>query len=266
MSNKQGFTLTEILLAAVIVGMIGVALASLTRAASRESGAGNSRVMLRNSLSVAMRQLRQDVHRASRAWYVQGPIQAVSPSQEVTLLRLAQNTNALDDTFDDGDSSRQYIVYCFKKGTDYELSSGDPVEPIAAGLTKGNNKATTDGGVIERVVWNIASGDANPEDFCPADKSAASSHSTWLRHVKFISSDYTYTTTSGTKSYPVPLFSINGFDNGSTDVSQSTNRYNGNQAGEGAILDVKLIVELPSSPIVNETMEEKLIFTNGGKF
>lgn len=61
MKNKKGFTLTEVLLAAMIVGVIGVALAALTTAALRESGAGRVRLMLRNQLSLFMRQLRQDV-------------------------------------------------------------------------------------------------------------------------------------------------------------------------------------------------------------
>ena len=34
MKNRKGFTLTEVLLAVMVVGLIGVALASLTTAAS----------------------------------------------------------------------------------------------------------------------------------------------------------------------------------------------------------------------------------------
>lgn len=55
----------EILLAAMIVGVIGVALAALTTAGARESGVGRTKTMLRNQLSLAMRQLRQDVRGAS---------------------------------------------------------------------------------------------------------------------------------------------------------------------------------------------------------
>ena len=61
MKNNKGFTLTEVLLAAMIVGIIGIALAALTTAALRESGIGRSRLMLRNQLSLFLRQLRQDV-------------------------------------------------------------------------------------------------------------------------------------------------------------------------------------------------------------
>ncbi len=67
MNNKNGFTLTEILLAVMIVGVIGIALAALTTAAVRESGAGRTRLMLRNQISLAMRQLRQDIHESTAA-------------------------------------------------------------------------------------------------------------------------------------------------------------------------------------------------------
>ena len=50
MKNNKGFTLTEILLAVMIVGIIGVALAALTTAASREGGVGRSKILLRNIL------------------------------------------------------------------------------------------------------------------------------------------------------------------------------------------------------------------------
>ena len=65
MNNCKGFTLTEILLAVLIVGLIGIALAALTGTAVRESGVGRTRLMLRNQVSAALRQLRQDVHLAS---------------------------------------------------------------------------------------------------------------------------------------------------------------------------------------------------------
>ncbi|MBP5404046.1 MAG: type II secretion system protein [Elusimicrobiaceae bacterium] len=65
MNNKNGFTLTEILLAVMIVGVIGIALAALTTAAVRESGTGRTRLMLRNQISLAMRQLRQDIHEST---------------------------------------------------------------------------------------------------------------------------------------------------------------------------------------------------------
>lgn len=67
MNNKKGFTLTEVLLAAMIVGLIGIALAALTTAALRESGVGRVRLTLRNQASLFLRQLRQDVRESTRA-------------------------------------------------------------------------------------------------------------------------------------------------------------------------------------------------------
>ena len=61
MKNNKGFTLTEILLAVMIVGVIGIALAALTTASVRESGVGRTKAILRGQLSIALRQLRQDV-------------------------------------------------------------------------------------------------------------------------------------------------------------------------------------------------------------
>ena len=64
MMNNKGFTLTEVLLAAMIVGIIGIALAALTTAALRESSVGRTRIMLRNQASLFLRQLRQDIREA----------------------------------------------------------------------------------------------------------------------------------------------------------------------------------------------------------
>lgn len=65
MKSNKGFTLTEVLLAVMIVGLVGVALAALTGTSVRESNVGRTRMMLRNQASIALRQLRQDVHQAS---------------------------------------------------------------------------------------------------------------------------------------------------------------------------------------------------------
>ena len=62
MKNKKGFTLMEVLLAAMIVGVIGLALAALTTAAMRESGIGRTRALVRNQISYALRQLRDDLN------------------------------------------------------------------------------------------------------------------------------------------------------------------------------------------------------------
>lgn len=247
MKNRQGFTLTEILLAVMIVGIIGVALASLTTAASRESGAGNSRVMLRNNFSIALRQLRQDVHGASRILFAQGamstaPAQSESPNQ-VPLLVLANNLSVLNEKIDTN-ANIQFIAYCFTRGGTTTLSSGDDVQP------KDNSY---DGGKITREVWT---GDTLPTSTtaCQSTKTGRTI-STWLSNVKFISNSYTY----DSKHYPVPLFSLVDFNR------ETTYNNSWSLAGEGAVLDVKVIVELPSAPVVNEVVEERMLLSNSGK-
>ena len=252
MRNRKGFTLTEVLLAAAIVGIIGVALASLTTAASRESGAGSSRVMLRNSLSVAIRQLRQDVHSASRALFAIGEMATATTTaaNQTPLLVLAKNSSVADEVCPHC-GEKQYIAYCFERvvSGNTTLSSGDSIQPTFSGST--DNSVTTDGGTIYRVVWS-----APQADYCPANAASSGAQvSTWLRNVKFISSNYGFG--EGNNShYPVPLFLVRDFKGDS---------YSGNLDGQGARLEVKLIVELPSYPVVNETIEKKLLFTNGGR-
>ncbi len=74
MNNKKGFTLTEVLLAAMVVGLLGVALAALTSSATKEGGRGRTRIILRNNLSMALRQLRQDIHGASSISFPSGKL------------------------------------------------------------------------------------------------------------------------------------------------------------------------------------------------
>ncbi|MBP5429727.1 MAG: prepilin-type N-terminal cleavage/methylation domain-containing protein [Elusimicrobiaceae bacterium] len=66
MNNNRGFTLTEVLLAATIVGVIGVAVVALTTSAMREGSMGRSRQALRNEISISMRQLRNDLQNAKK--------------------------------------------------------------------------------------------------------------------------------------------------------------------------------------------------------
>ncbi len=65
MNNNKGFTLTEILLAAMVVGIIGIALAAITTAGIREGKTGRTKAIMRNQLSTTLRQLRQDIDLAS---------------------------------------------------------------------------------------------------------------------------------------------------------------------------------------------------------
>ena len=251
MKRKNGFTLTEVLLAVMIVGIIGVALASLTTAASRESGVGNSRVMLRNNLSVALRQLRQDVHEASRILYVpQAPLSGSAPTTATPLLVLAKNED-LDGTkiIEGEDHAQVYVAYCFTAGNKDTLSSGSPVQP---------ESYATDGGSIERRVSTnrpttdyCCTATSSSEDYC-----TSSTTSPWLHNVKFISNDYA----NNDHHYPVPLFELSAYKTSDGLVDEADNV----DLTRGAVLKVNVIVELPSNPVVNEVVEERLLLSNGG--
>ena len=75
MMNRKGFTLTEVLLAALIVGVMGVALAALTTSAVRESSTGRTKAVLRNQISIALRQLRQDIQESVSVKSIQNGIE-----------------------------------------------------------------------------------------------------------------------------------------------------------------------------------------------
>ena len=122
MMKKKGFTLTEVLLAVMIVAIIGVALASLTTAASRESGVGSSRIVLRNNLTSFLRRLRQDIYGATRVLYVGGNI-SVSNTNSVPLLLLANNMDLRGNAVD-GSHPVSYIAYCFTRGSESAYPSG----------------------------------------------------------------------------------------------------------------------------------------------
>ena len=123
--RRGGFTLTEVLLAVMIVGLIAVALAALTRAAARESGAGRSKIMLRNNLSTFVRTLRRDMSQATVVKSVSKEASCNTRSP-VTLVRLAQNVDSSgnmiirtvkEDTLYTIQEAT-YITYCFLCGTD----------------------------------------------------------------------------------------------------------------------------------------------------
>jgi len=241
MKNKKGFTLTEILLAVMILGIVGVALASLTTAASREAGIGRSRVVLRENLSLALRQLRQDVHDSTQLWYARGAVDTTVPSGAVPLLLLLTNS-----TFDGAqvDTGNQfYILYCFQPGTVATLDDGRSVQPTGS----------RDEGIIYRKkkqfsnVSSIAWADTyNPSCGTP---SSDSEFEVFLEHVKFIP-----VTTNG---YPVPLFQVHGvtgrYSHRDSAVSQKL----------GSELLLKLILELPTLPVLNDVTEETFVLRNG---
>ena len=200
---RKGFTLTEVLLAVMIVGLIGVALASLTRAAAREGGVGRSKIMLRNNLSSFMRTLRNDLAEAS--------VLNISADGTGTrkLLEIGKNIKTklnatdADEAIVGTDISK--ITYCFVEGTD------------TANIAPADAKR---GGEIYRF--------ESDSEYSDCDN--LSKGKLVLGNVKSIPSG----------AYIVPSFKRNIFSRG-----QSSN-----------LLTVKLIVELNSTPIVNEVIEE----------
>lgn len=141
MKNKSGFTLTEVLLAVMVVGLIGVALASLTTAATRESGVGRSKVMLRNNLSLFLRTLRDDINAAT---YIN--MGSTSGPGSGTLIELCDNKTMLGESLTAMPGVGGIggcVVYTFEKGS-------------ATGSDATSNKVVptdaTRGGIIYRKV------------------------------------------------------------------------------------------------------------------
>lgn len=236
MKNKRGFTLTEILLAVMIVGIIGVALAALTTAASRESGVGRSKILLRNNLSIALRQLREDIHQATQVMYVRGRIDSVSSGTVVPLLVLGKyidQTGASVDTI----HTPSYVTYCFVAG-------GTAAKPTGS-LSKGT---------IYRRELSIPPAWNSYTPQC-GDPSSDSDFKVFLNNVKFIppigsSGDAQY--------YPVPLFKRSG-----SETVYSNKTSGAIDKDLASVLVVKLITELPSSPVVNDVVEETFVLPNG---
>lgn len=242
MKNRKGFTLTEILLAIMVVGIIGVALAALTTSATRESGVGRSRVVLRNNLTRMLRQLRYDIQSSSQVLYAKGVI--TDASGATPLLVLAKNT--MFDGRSVGSLPASYVIYCFNAGGDTLTANEAMVLPQGA----------RDGGTITRFeseelpAWQYPGEDSQPGPVCMGGQ-------TILSDVKYIPS-------SADGNYPVPYFGLVGH-NGEYDYfslpvpDEGTPR----QPTIHSQLQVNLIVELPSSPVVNEVVEETFVVPNG---
>jgi len=246
MKRKKGFTLTEVLLAVLVVALIGVALASLTTAASREGGVGRSKVMLRNHMSRSIRQLRRDVNEASRIIFARGqiPLNTINGSTPISLLLLGRNLR-LDGTAIPG-MTPQYILYCFVPGTQTTTANGSGVVPANA----------KDGGIIYRTVLSDANNDGTPDGLTfESDSNHApictSSLMTevLLDNVKFIPPSAT-----AEDNYPVPLFAARGFS-GIYSANTSTTL-----VGQ---LIVNFILELNSSPVVNDVAAEEFVLPTG---
>ncbi|OUO56972.1 PulJ/GspJ family protein [Candidatus Avelusimicrobium gallicola] len=239
MKNKKGFTLTEILLAVMIVGIIGVALAALTTAASRESGVGRSKILLRNNLSIALRQLRDDIHASSRVMYVRGRIDSSSEGAVTPLLLLAKNIN-LNNNAINSMVTPSYVTYCFVTG-------GTTATPTGA-LSKGtiyrreSSSVPTWDGIAP--VCGTPDTDDNFEVF--------------LHNVKFIPP---IGSSGDSKYYPVPLFRLSGSDAEYSEKDAVSVDWR--RKDLASVLVLKIITELDSTPIVNDVVEETFILPNG---
>lgn len=227
MMNKKGFTLTEILLAVMIVGIIGVALASLTTAASRESGIGRSKVMMRNNLSLFMRMLRQDVQETTRVLYKSGEVS--SGTSLVPLIALGKNMDLSGTQV--GANAAEVALYCFQPGSITKTTSGATVVP----------SGSKDGGSIYRYViayssYSKTAGVPN----CPS-----SGGEEILSNVKHIPP-------TSSSEYPVPYVGPT-YPTVSNPVSKDL----------GSVILVNIITELPSNPVVNDVIQEDLVVRNG---
>ena len=229
-NGRCGFTLMEVLLAVMIVGLIGVALASLARSAARESGVGRSKILLRNNLASFMRTLRKDLSEAT----------VVIPHEEVTandietsagnvvqVLKIGKNVT-LDGEKVDESKSIQWILYCFKSGAD--TSNIVPAGATRAGdIYRYDKEVSTFASVVECV--QLGSNKRNGELI--------------LDNVKYIpntGTDYSF--------YPVPFF-------GKHTISRQLAGTGTGALNSSNLLTVHLITELPSTPIVNEVIEEE---------
>lgn len=235
---SKGFTLTEVLLAVMIVGLIGVALAALTRASAREGGVGRSRIMLRNNAASFLRTLRRDINQATAIDEVGGGYNSVATNApNALLIKLRQgndiNTERIPIRAEDGTNvapNEVFITYCFQGGTDTN-------NIVPAGASRGGT------------IWRVANAKAVGAEYIPC--SEISSHTgedgvsvdEVLNHVKFIPADEPITLNNLQEiEWPVPYF---------------RRKHNlGNVGSNLNIVQVSIITELNSDPIVNDFIEE----------
>jgi len=198
MKNNKGFTLMEILLAAMIVGIIGLALAALTTAAVREGGVGRTKVMLRQQLSLALSQLRQDIAEADSILLLMGTGGAEGGDPLIVISKSAIGPLQREE---------EDVKYVYRKGT----------------IQGAGNPNSRTGGVICRKVGS----EDNP---CEV----------WLTNVKDISQN----------SFKSPSFSF-------------MNVVTGSSPGGGGIR-FRVILEVPTEPVVNEAVEEVFVSSQLG--
>ena len=214
--RQKGFTLTEILLAVMIVGLIGVALASLTRASAREAGVGRSKIMLRNNLSSFVQLLRKDLASDSLV-EAEGEIPANAASGGhyplLKILKGASPWGEATESFNLQKLPAEKVTYCFKVG------AADDASVVPNGALRG--------GEIYRLRQTTMSA-----DYKSCNSSNYLKNAVVLPNVKYIPSNVKV---SGDNYYSVPLFAIDSSSN--------------------CMLKVHLITELQTTPVVNEAVE-----------
>lgn len=180
--SRRGFTLTEVLLAVMIVALIGVALASLTRSSARESGVGRSKIMLRNSLSTFVRQLRKDLSNATRVM-ANGSLTTTTGSHQ-NLLKILQSASQYQSELPValGDASAQKVSYCFRMGA-------DSANIVPTGAYRGGE------------IYRLTSSDLSA-DYPACSASNYNEDKVVLKNVKYIAP-------GSAVSYPTPLFAYN---------------------------------------------------------
>ena len=240
---SKGFTLTEVLLAVMIIGLIGVALASLTRSSAREGGVGRSRIMLRNNSAIFLRTLRRDINQATVIDSLGGYLGAgdVCNYPCTTLLKLKKGVDAqaaMPRVRTTAENTlvklpQVFVTYCFEAGTD-----DSNIVPSNANR----------GGIIYRVEKSGAGANYVNCGEISDMISKGGVVTPVLDHVKFIPWGTELSVEgSGWNSLPytVPLFIRN-------------NRW-GNYGDNRHIINVRIITELNSNPIVNDFIEETFI-------
>lgn len=236
----RGFTLMEVLLAMMIVGLIAIALASLTRAAGRANATGRSKVVMRNNLSSLTRQLRKDFAKASFVQRVKGPISQEdiagalgNGAPQILLFQLAQNVKLDGITKINGTEEKRYVSYCFEPtGLGSDLFSGS-VQPSGSRRYGKIYRYEKDNTFL-----------TVGEDFCPSAASLCGN--TLVCKAELVAENVKYI--PDTDNYPVPLFEqITPWGGNDSDL-------NGR-----AFIQANIILETVSGTIVeNELLEETL--------
>ena len=156
MRSKQGFTLMELLVAVFIASMVTVALVSIWKAASIQTSQGQRQTIIRNNLSILMRNLHADItesdlilaptsdNEASNAivFVRNGHLEKMGTDKLVVPPEVPSYTKIVDGGIK-FESDPVAFSYCLKDGKikrspDYSITSAENVDDIVATLTTGS--------------------------------------------------------------------------------------------------------------------------------